>query len=126
MVDLGGFEFIELTKQMYQSVYLYLGAHNVRVSVHGRHILSAQMPVILSAFQLMPKNVYREGEPQQWMWISKFTTPFLLPTPDEECERKKKKSGPLVNILKSKQQGLVHGGQSPALPRECAVRSLFR
>lgn len=37
MVDLGGFEFIELTKRMYQSVYLYLGAHNMRVSAWEAH-----------------------------------------------------------------------------------------
>lgn len=61
MVDLGGFESIELPKQMCQSVYLDLGAHNVRVPVWGRHIASAHMPEIHSALQLMPKNVSWEG-----------------------------------------------------------------
>lgn len=61
MVDLGGFESIELPKQMCQSVYLDSGAHNRRVPVWGRHILSAQMPEIHSALRFMPKNVSWEG-----------------------------------------------------------------
>lgn len=61
MVDFGGFESIELPKQMCQSVYVDLGAHNLRVPVCGRHILSAQMPEIHSALQFMPKNVSWEG-----------------------------------------------------------------
>lgn len=61
MVDLGGFESIELPKQMCQSVYLDLGTHNIRMPVSGRHILSAQMPEIHSALLFMPKNVSWEG-----------------------------------------------------------------
>lgn len=66
-----------------------------------------------------------KGEPRQWMWISKLTAAFLLPTPDEECEGKKK-SGLLVNLSESKHQGSAPGGQSPALPCEWTVGSLFR
>lgn len=61
MVDVGGFESIELPKQMCQSVYVDLGAPNLRVPGCGRHILSARMPEIHSALQFMPKNVSWEG-----------------------------------------------------------------
>lgn len=46
--------------------------------------------------------------------------------PPEMKNVKGKKARLLVNIFKSKHQGWVHGGRSPALPRECTVRSLFR
>lgn len=65
-----------------------------------------------------------KGEPRQWVCVS--GADFLLPTRDEECERKKKKTTRLlVNIFKSKHQGWVHGGRSPALPCECAVKEFF-
>lgn len=40
-------------------------------------------------------------------------------------KKKKQNTGLLVNIFKSKHQGWVRGGRSPALPRECSAGSLL-
>lgn len=47
-------------------------------------------------------------------------------SPPQMKNVKEKKSGQLVNISESKHQGSVPGGQSPALPCEWAVGSLFQ
>lgn len=88
-----GLESIEIPKQMCQPVYLDLDAHSMRMPVCGRGIYCLHKCLRYTLhFSLCQRMCPGKGEPRQWMWISKFTAPFLLPTPDEECERKKTKA----------------------------------